>query len=265
MIKFFRHIRRSLINQNNMGKYFKYALGEIILVMIGILLALQVNNWNELRKSKRAKSVYIDRLINDLKSDTTAFSFNMNTVQRKVDDSKYIMSVINENETIVDNKVFVLRLQNIGRINVPNKARNTFADLQVSGNLKLFNNDSMVKSIRAYYVTEIDYWSELYINRTTEGYLPIITEILPFNLNEEIVNSEIKQNTGLKPLFNYDRYEVSVLDEDLELIIEKINRQHNFDFHLKNAARAHMLQLRVLRGNYDQANRLIKLLKDYKK
>lgn len=50
MIKFFRHIRKSLIEQNKMGKYFKYAVGEIILVMVGILLALQVNNWNEGRK-----------------------------------------------------------------------------------------------------------------------------------------------------------------------------------------------------------------------
>lgn len=50
MIKFFRKIRQQLIEQNKMGKYFKYAIGEIFLVMVGILLALQVNNWNEKRK-----------------------------------------------------------------------------------------------------------------------------------------------------------------------------------------------------------------------
>ena len=47
MIKLFRHIRRSLIQKNQMGKYFKYAIGEIMLVVIGILIALQVNNWNQ--------------------------------------------------------------------------------------------------------------------------------------------------------------------------------------------------------------------------
>ena len=47
MIKFFRKIRFRLMSENKTGKYLKYALGEILLVMIGILLALQVNNWRE--------------------------------------------------------------------------------------------------------------------------------------------------------------------------------------------------------------------------
>ena len=51
MIKFFRHIRKSLLMENKTSKYFKYAIGEIILVVIGILIALQINNWNESRKS----------------------------------------------------------------------------------------------------------------------------------------------------------------------------------------------------------------------
>ena len=50
MINFFRKIRQNLLIENKTGKYFKYAIGEIVLVMIGILLALQVNNWNEQRK-----------------------------------------------------------------------------------------------------------------------------------------------------------------------------------------------------------------------
>ena len=53
MIKFFRQIRKSLLEQNKMGKYFKYAIGEILLVVIGILIALQINNWNEKAKQKK--------------------------------------------------------------------------------------------------------------------------------------------------------------------------------------------------------------------
>ncbi len=50
MLKFFRKIRYDLMEKNKTGKYFKYAIGEIILVVIGILIALSINNWNENRK-----------------------------------------------------------------------------------------------------------------------------------------------------------------------------------------------------------------------
>lgn len=50
MIKFFRQIRQNLLSEGKTGRYFKYAIGEIVLVVIGILIALQVNNWNEERK-----------------------------------------------------------------------------------------------------------------------------------------------------------------------------------------------------------------------
>ena len=50
MIKFFRKIRYDLMSENKTSKYFKYAIGEIVLVVIGILIALSINNWNENRK-----------------------------------------------------------------------------------------------------------------------------------------------------------------------------------------------------------------------
>ena len=65
MIKFFRHIRQTLINDNKMGKYFKYAIGEILLVVIGILIALQINNWNERKQNK----VKVDNLLQKIQRD----------------------------------------------------------------------------------------------------------------------------------------------------------------------------------------------------
>lgn len=78
MIKFFRHIRLSLINQNQMGKYLKYAIGEIILVMIGILLALQVNDWNENRKNRRYEREILSIISQNLKNDSIALTIELN-------------------------------------------------------------------------------------------------------------------------------------------------------------------------------------------
>ena len=74
MIKFFRNIRRSLLNENKMGKYFKYAFGEIILVVIGILIALQINNWNDVRKTKNYEQEILSLISQNLKNDSIALS-----------------------------------------------------------------------------------------------------------------------------------------------------------------------------------------------
>ena len=71
MIKFFRQIRKDLVKKNKTGRYFKYAVGEIVLVMIGILLALQVNNWNETRKSSSKEQVILKSLKADFTNNLT--------------------------------------------------------------------------------------------------------------------------------------------------------------------------------------------------
>jgi hypothetical protein len=69
MIKFFRKIRQNLLSEGKTGKYLKYAIGEIILVVIGILIALQINNWNETRIQSIAEKEFISSLKYDLKQD----------------------------------------------------------------------------------------------------------------------------------------------------------------------------------------------------
>ena len=74
MIKFFRQIRFKLMNENKTSRYFKYAIGEIVLVVIGILIALQINNWNEGRKTKQQAQNYKKTIVNDLALDTVAIN-----------------------------------------------------------------------------------------------------------------------------------------------------------------------------------------------
>ncbi|MGX1927929.1 DUF6090 family protein [Flagellimonas sp. 2504JD4-2] len=69
MIKFFRKIRQKLLIENRFSKYLVYAIGEIILVVIGILIALQINNWNEERKAYTLGNEYLSGIKNDLKKD----------------------------------------------------------------------------------------------------------------------------------------------------------------------------------------------------
>jgi hypothetical protein len=69
MIKFFRKIRQNLIMENKTSKYLKYAIGEIVLVVIGILIALSINNWNENRKEKTLETKVLIELLKSLENN----------------------------------------------------------------------------------------------------------------------------------------------------------------------------------------------------
>ena len=73
MITLLRKVRQQLFEQGKFGEYVKYAIGEIILVMIGILLALQVNNWNEARKDKLREHGILTALYRDFQGNIEAF------------------------------------------------------------------------------------------------------------------------------------------------------------------------------------------------
>ena len=94
MIKFFRKIRYDLMGKNppagragKTGKYFKYAIGEIILVVIGILIALQINNWSESQKLDTKRKDYYNQLLEDLNKDV---EFTETIIEKfKIDREEY--------------------------------------------------------------------------------------------------------------------------------------------------------------------------------
>lgn len=97
MIKFFRHIRRSLINQNKMGKYFKYAIGEIFLVVIGILIALSINNWNDGRKNEIKEHQILTEMHNNLKIDSIDMAGNILRNTRVLHSAEAIQNQLKNN------------------------------------------------------------------------------------------------------------------------------------------------------------------------
>lgn len=142
MIKLFRHIRRSLINSNQMGKYFKYAIGEILLVVIGILIALQINNWNESRKLKKIELNYLQRLVIDLKDNEKLLSDFYDIKKQQFEASNVFLnfSFSKDKDSVFSVMPYfssIFSWQDI-RIN-----QVTFNEMVSSGNLDIISNDSI--------------------------------------------------------------------------------------------------------------------------
>ncbi|MCK0180647.1 DUF6090 family protein [Flavobacteriaceae bacterium S0862] len=88
MIKFFRKIRYDLMEKNKTGKYLKYAIGEIVLLIIGILIALQINNWNENRKERQVELKILKEMKLALNNDIRNLKINIssyNNVKRSLE------------------------------------------------------------------------------------------------------------------------------------------------------------------------------------
>jgi hypothetical protein len=148
MIKIFRNIRQNLLNEGlpagqagKTTKYFKYAIGEIILVVIGILIALQINNWNENQKKIKIKQTYIDNLITDLTKDTIFMNNNLLVnydYKQNIDSSlNFINNATPNMDTIVKH---IKKSFNTGLRVINNYNDNTFSILISSGNIDLFSN-----------------------------------------------------------------------------------------------------------------------------
>jgi len=93
MIKFFRKIRQNLLSEGKTGKYLKYAIGEIILVMVGILMALQINNWNEVNKLQKREITLLYELSSNLKINIKNLENDIKIQTMSIKSFKYILSL----------------------------------------------------------------------------------------------------------------------------------------------------------------------------
>ncbi|WP_166966814.1 DUF6090 family protein [Yeosuana marina] len=107
MIKFFRKIRQNLLSEGKTRSYLKYAIGEIVLVVIGILIALQINNWNEERKIKQKETIVLKELLTSINSDLTAYKIHTEpSLERKANGIDSLIAYIFDKREI-KNSIFI--------------------------------------------------------------------------------------------------------------------------------------------------------------
>lgn len=152
MIKFFRHIRYDLMEKSKTGKYFKYAIGEIVLVVIGILIALQINNWNEIRKERLKERAYLERL----KADITIDSRMLNLNQAFYNDvfkygSRALLYAEGEKLDAVTNWDILVSYFHASQIWPLITTSSTFEELKSSGELSLVQNIELRNTLSFYH------------------------------------------------------------------------------------------------------------------
>ncbi|NVJ85118.1 MAG: hypothetical protein HWE15_02375 [Algoriphagus sp.] len=148
MTSFFRKLRQNLLSQNRVTRYLAYAIGEILLVVIGILIALQVNNWNQERLAKMKAKSYHERIIEDLDIfiDETEGSIRRSSSIRKI-----ILQTIDmlEAKELPEDKIgaFERTMHLYYQVPYRNPSISTITEMRSNGELELMQNLDLRKRL----------------------------------------------------------------------------------------------------------------------
>ena len=203
MIKFFRKIRYNLMEIGKTGRYFKYAIGEIVLVVIGILIALQINNWNETRKTRLIEA----DLLYNIKSDLRASHHSIE--EMVIDNSEqlemYKKLLYHAKNNIAKTEGLEKAFGFIPTWNTPYLTYSSYETLKAKG-VDLIKNDSLKKQIVDIYDNEFAYlindWDKWEWNNNQNITMPFFTK----HFLRDSVNLRLAMPNNLKELVKNDEY-----------------------------------------------------------
>jgi len=140
-----------MLTENKFSKYIVYALGEIALVMIGILLALQVNNWNESKKNTQLVNSYKDGLIENLVKDSIKISQTLKVVRTELEKIRDFERRVSESSEPFDTILKIARYEYNFKIQTQYDYENdTYQVLNSTGHIGLFKNE-FIKDLKVLY------------------------------------------------------------------------------------------------------------------
>lgn len=180
MLKFFRNIRKSLLSEGKTARYFKYAIGEIILVVIGILIALQINNWNENRKEQRQELKQLKALKLEFEKNLISFDSIFNHHIENEDATLKLMNAKDKNYTL--ETLDSLFLKTIYNYNF-DPSRGIYNSLINSGQIELISNELLKYKIAEIQDLVIDYIDDENLARSysTDLVISFTVNQMPYN------------------------------------------------------------------------------------
>ena len=185
-INFFRRIRKKMADDNKPLKYTRYAIGEIVLVVIGILIALQINNWNKELQNKTLEIKTLENLKIDL-------DLQLEIIQKQLSMERYGLEKADSCLLMINSKIDVFSLTkmldnlSVRHTFIANKV--TFENLGLDGNTTIISNSDLQNEIVRYY-QQLDYTmsvinnNNLYRTNSQFGTF-VVNNTLGFRLNTE--------------------------------------------------------------------------------
>jgi hypothetical protein len=206
MIKFLRNIRKKLLDEGNTGKYIKYAIGEIILVVIGILIALQINNWNENQKSKKIENEYLVKLYDDISLMQKMYNDEIKNYPKTINSAEKGLKYLESKGERIDLKLdFTNTLITHQTLKSYPEINTTFNEMINLGVLARIKNEELKSNISSVYNlikeanNDIKYFRDE-LGRASESIYKEV--IFSYDNKELIVSYNIEDLYSEKPFVN---------------------------------------------------------------
>jgi len=220
----------------------RYAIGEIVLVVIGILIALQINNWNEDQKKEKLKISYRNSLLNDLSLDTLMLSGLIRENYKVLNSLEKQRSRFVFSDAPIDTLKKIARFEFDPELNLRFQYnRNTYNTLIASGNIDLFKRGFNEFLMNLISIQDIErenskFYSEVYsskISRYSDDFLVSgyrnsgITDLIWAKIDEKKLASRFVSLTDIKSFAHYSFIkEIENVKEKTTIMLEQLNNQN---------------------------------------
>ena len=211
MIKFFRKIRQKLLTENKFSKYLLYAIGEIVLVVIGILIALSINNWNNDLVNQKTEKNITENL-------NLEFKQNKLTLNKSIDFHKSILKTTKDIMKLIGQPQNVLNKHNLDSLislsidyHEYRPSQVVYADLTASGSLNIISEDLRLLLFE---------WS-ITLDAKNEGYKTLD------EISQTLVLPYLTKNASMK---NIDSYSIVDWNEKSKLFINHYKMFQDLEF-----------------------------------
>ena len=229
MIKFFRKIRRSLLSEGKTATYFKYAIGEIVLVVIGILIALQINSWNQDKQNRQQEQQILSQLLKE-------YSNNLNQIEQKIDirneilnSSFKLLEYRTENPELIIQDSLNIHLFRISIRPTFDPELSVSNELINSGKLYLLENIDLRNNVSSFssFLSELSEEELIIVNLTEERLIPFLIEHYQIGgmqmvfmddkqLREKFTIGNLKEYKSTKDLVSTSDFKPLLIHPDFE-------------------------------------------------
>jgi len=159
MIKLFRNIRKKLLAEGKTANYLKYAIGETVLVVIGILIALSINNWNHDRIEHKETKTLLSNLKLDVETDINNLKDQQNGLRNRKEWADFILKSLHD-QKITDSTKFITAITRVGWIIDYSQTFPTYNEIVSSGKLSYIKSENLKKEL-ANYQTEVEDYRQI--------------------------------------------------------------------------------------------------------